>query len=378
MGSLDTSLTETAPELQLSHPSPGECQTIWNIISEEWRDALSLDEFMEESAYLLTVPLAKDGGMTMWVLVEKDSVPDQRAILATCESFRERALVSTPEGKIEDVVVHGIASVFCDPKYRGKGYPKRMLSQLAQVLRTWQLGAGEKCVGSVLYSDIGKKYYASIGWKAAPNNTHIEFPAHLHLKLDGVKMLEGKDLAQLCKEDEEMARKDLAKLSTTGRQRMMIIPDHDHMLWHHCKVKFATERLFGGVPRFKGAIVGEPDSRIWAIWTHRFYDDPQPVPSGNVLHILRLVIEDPGRDSEVLQAQLQLIFQSAQAEAASWNLDEVDLWDPHPRVQRLVRRMDIEHAMFEREEEGIASLYWYDEEEKGRPDWIANERYAWC
>ncbi|KAF8850445.1 hypothetical protein BDZ45DRAFT_194178 [Acephala macrosclerotiorum] len=376
MCSLATFPTETAPEtkLQLAHPTPSERQHIWNLISIPWRDALSLEQFMEESAYLLTVPLAKNGGMTMWVLVEKDSSPDQRAILASCESYRKRALVADEGGEIEDVIVHGIASVFCDPKYRGKGYAKVMLGKLASVLKTWQVKEGERCVGSVLYSDIGKKYYSDIGWKAAPNNNYLVFAASSSPIHEGVTSLQAEDIGALCQHDEEITRQNLAKPSVS-RTRMTIIPDHDHMLWHHCKEEFVAQRIFGRQPRVKGALVGDPGHRVWAIWTHRFYSDPEAKPSGNVLYILRLVIEDPGR--EELMFQLKRVFQAAQAEAKAWNLDVVKIWDPDPRVQRLVRSMEIEHAIVDRQKDGIGSLLWYDEEE-GRPEWVANEKYAWC
>lgn len=329
---------------------------------------------MEESAYLLTVPLAKNGGMTMWVLVEKDSSPDQRAILASCESYRKRALVADEGGEIEDVIVHGIASVFCDPKYRGKGYAKVMLGKLASVLKTWQVKEGERCVGSVLYSDIGKKYYSDIGWKAVPNNNYLVFAASSSPILEGVTSLQAEDIGALCQHDEEITRQNLAAPSVS-RTRMTIIPDHDHMLWHHCKEEFVAQRIFGRQPRVKGALVGDPGHRVWAIWAHRFYSDPEAKPSGNVLYILRLVIEDPGR--EELMFQLKRVFQAAQAEAKAWNLDVVKIWDPDPRVQRLVRRMEIEHAIVDRQKDGIGSLLWYDEEE-GRPEWVANEKYAWC
>lgn len=38
--------------------------------------------------------------------------------------------------------------------------------------------------------------------------------------------------------------------------------------------------------------MGEAGSRIWAIWTHHYYGDPEGPGSGNTLYILRLVIEN--------------------------------------------------------------------------------------
>lgn len=314
--------------------------------------------------------------MTLWILVEKDSIPDERAIYASCESFKKKALLRNSDGNVENVIIHGIASVFCDPKYRGHGYAKYMMQKLALVLEHWQIREGERCVGSILYSDIGKKYYSNLGWKPVPKNSHIEFPAQEHPMSEEITILQANDLEKLCSEDEIMIRKEMAGPSSGSQQRIIIIPDHDHMRWHHTKEEFGSRILFDKIPMQKGVLVGQPGNRIWAIWTHRFYHDPNPVPSGNVLYILRLVIENPGRDSEELQHQLKIIFQTAQAEAKVWNLDGVKLWDPSPCVQRLVRRMGLNHIIVEREEDGIACLLWYGDERERRPEWIANEKYA--
>lgn len=292
--------------------------------------------------------------------------------------------MSTIEGKVQDVVIHGIASVFCEEMFRGRGYPKSMLKQLASVLKNWQVEVedGERSVGSILYSDIGKRYYADLGWEPMPGNTHVEFPAspsaEQEQEQDGVRLLQAGDLEALCQEDEEMIRKDFSKPRKLGKQRMMIIPDHEHLLWHHSKEEFVANKLFGKIPLTKGAMVGEPGKRVWVIWTHRFYGNPKLVPSNNVLYILRLVMEDVALDGEELQLLLKKVFRSAQAEAGTWNMGVVKLWDPHPRVLRLVRRIGIEYTIVEREEDGIGSLFWYGEKEEGVPEWIGNEKYAWC
>lgn len=160
--------------LHLSHPTDNECLTIWRLSSLAWRDALTLPQYLEESAYLTTVPLAKDGCMTIWILVDETLPPDQRPILSACESFRKRSFLSGPEGELTEGIIHGIASVFTDPTYRRRGYASRLMKELTKELRTWQIKP-ERCFGSVLYSDIGKEFYAKAGWHPFPNNNHIEF-----------------------------------------------------------------------------------------------------------------------------------------------------------------------------------------------------------
>lgn len=83
MGSLGIPLAELpearSSDLQLSHPMAGECQIVWKLSSLAWTDALSLPQYLEESAYLTTVPLAKDGAMTNWILTD-DRMAWQREV----------------------------------------------------------------------------------------------------------------------------------------------------------------------------------------------------------------------------------------------------------------------------------------------------------
>lgn len=183
-----------------------------------------------------------------------------------------------------------------------------------------------------------------------------------------------------------MIRKTLDNGSSNGRICMMLVPDHDHMLWHHKKEEFVCDKLFGKQPAIKGAIVGQAGCRMWAIWTHRFYGHPEFDSSENTLYILRLVIENQDTaTSDAEQAdsqaeQMRAILQTSQAEAAEWNLHRVMMWGPSPQVLKLVERTRVQHRRIEREHEGIARLLWYGEG-SGKEDsleWLGNEKYGWC
>lgn len=82
-----------------------------------------------------------------------------------------------------------------------------------------------------------------------------------------------------------------------------------------------------------------------------------------------------------LQADsLRCILQAAQAEAAEWKLQRLELWDPTPLVLELLERTGISHKLVVREDADIASLCWFGEG-SGKEDmleWVANERFAWC
>ncbi|WEW57465.1 hypothetical protein PRK78_002932 [Emydomyces testavorans] len=380
-------------DLHLSHPTEQETNRIWKLISASWKDALSVPQFLEESAYLMTIPLAKDNGMTLWILVDKTLPPDHRPLLASCESFRKRSLVSDKNGNVIETITHGIASVYCNPRYRGRGYASRLLRELSKTLPNWQIEQNKPVIASVLFSDIGKQFYAALGWDPFPSY-HIEFNP-VKVEDIGAAHILATQVGPLCEEDEAMSRQVMAQPYKNERLRFMILPDHAHMLWHHRKEEFGCEKLFGKQPHIKGAIAGDPGNRVWAIWTHRFYGSPSDEYSGNTLYILRLVIENSvlldnamvaeellndNRQVELPVNELRAVLQAAQAEAADWKLQHVKMWSPSMQVEKLIRQTGLEHRRVDREKESICCLRWYGEGTGGQKslDWIGNEKYGWC
>ncbi|KAL6233093.1 hypothetical protein BDW75DRAFT_216046 [Aspergillus navahoensis] len=386
--------SSTSPTLALAHPTLAETQQIWDQTSVLWTDALTVPQYLEEYAYLLTVPLARDHGITQWILVDSLSNETEpgddlnqrerkRTVLASCETFRKRALIAnrctseTTETGCSDVLVHGVASVFCDPELRRRGYASRLLKELSRILPTWQ-GEGEaRCVGSVLYSDIDPAFYKRLGWVPFPSY-HLEFePAHL---AHTAEPLCAQDLAALCQRDEEILRASLSTPPPTGdegKTRFAIIPDHDHILWHHAKEEFGASKLFGPSkkPEVKGAIAGPAGNKVWAIWTHRFYRPPHSDGSSvNTLYILRLVTETSLPTSESLKA----VLYAAQSEAASWGLGKVKLWNPPRDLEEAIKVSGVKFEKRNRERDSIPCLNWFGNEDPNEVEWVLNEKYAWC
>lgn len=115
-----------------------------------------MEAYLRREEYLASQPFSRDGGLTWWILVDTASTASPRTILASCESLRKRAFVRRPHRPVEEVVSHGIGSVFCNPDFRGKGYARRMMDELGRALDQWQQKDGERADFTVLYSDIGK------------------------------------------------------------------------------------------------------------------------------------------------------------------------------------------------------------------------------
>jgi hypothetical protein len=142
-----------SPALELVHPTKEELLSIWGQNGAEWRGALSMSAYLRRELHLSSQDQTKDGGITYWILI--DTSANDRTILSACESYRKKAIV-VRDGKTKDVVSHGIGSVYCPPECRRRGYAARMMKELGEKLKTWQVGEKKECMFSILYSDIGK------------------------------------------------------------------------------------------------------------------------------------------------------------------------------------------------------------------------------
>ncbi|KAJ5964894.1 uncharacterized protein N7479_004770 [Penicillium vulpinum] len=218
-----------SPRLHLAHPTDQENIEIWKVTSDAWKDCLSVDMYIKEATYLMAVPLARNGGMSQWVLVDKNLPPDQRPLLASCETFRKRSWISDSACSVTETITHGVASVFTDAKFRGQGYASRLMTEFAAKLHTWQTEMTE-WAASIHFSGIGKEFYSNLGWHAFPSHS-LEFEPSAE-ELSAAVPIFAADLEQLCEIDEVLARKALSAPSTVAKVRLRIVPDYEHMLWH--------------------------------------------------------------------------------------------------------------------------------------------------
>lgn len=160
MGSNSPLPDSKSPNLILTQPTDKEKFQCWVLNGQSWRGALPTETYYRREAHLANQPLTANGGISYWILVDCNEPKDSekpRQILSACETLRKRAFIATKEGgKVEEIVAHGIGSVFCNPDLRGRGYAGRMMKELGKHLEAWQQAEGKKTKFTVLYSDIGK------------------------------------------------------------------------------------------------------------------------------------------------------------------------------------------------------------------------------
>ena len=396
-GSVHELPPSSSPSLAVVHPTQEERLQTWHLNGKSWAGRLSIEAYIRREEHLANQAFTRNGGITYWILVDSTKSPNQREILSSCESLRKRALVARAEGDgsgdVEEVVSHGVGSVFCDPRFRGKGYARKLVEELAKKLDTWQQPDGKRTDFTVLYSDIGKQFYSKSGWEAFPSS-HIALPPVADNIGPEPRPLHAEDLKQLCLMDEaSVIKKGLVRQSAkAGKTMVCLIPDWETMQWHHAREEFAARELLDGtVPEVKGAYLHCKDgSRMWCIWSRFFGNESN---DGNVLHILRLATEGEEElslgesdtttigsagdsNSEKVQAIASLL-RAAQVEAAKWDMKDVEVWNPTRLAISAAQSIDPKTEVIYRDEEGIASLRWHHED-SNNIEWLGNEKYGWC
>jgi len=361
----------TGPSLILRPATLQEIDHIHELNSAAWAGDLTVQQYHAREHTLSSQPLTRKGGLRNWVLVDPND--EKQQILSSSETIRKAALVATPSAdgeahsSVEQVVAHGIGSVFTPPKQRGHGYAKTMLTLLAETLKK-ENGSGF----SVLYSDIGKVFYASVGW-IPHRSSHLELPPKLDADISGVKLLTASDVPNLCTKDIAAIRASLEKPHL--KPRIAFVPDYQTFEWHWAREEFVSRHLrknLGIKPEIKGAMTA--DGKRWVLWTRTFGKQ------SSELNILRLVNLSDGTDQALEEENIAKLLTAAAREAAKWELQMVYMWNPDEISVRAGRRVAGDQVKLEdREEESISSLMMHEHSSgPADVDWEANEKFGWC
>jgi hypothetical protein len=104
---------------------------------------------------------------------------------------------------------------------------------------------------------------------------------------------------------------------------------------------------------------------------------------GNTMHILRIIVEDKPLDIDNTDmspdhiAGIAAVLRAAQKEASDWHIENIEIWNPHPRTLTAAQQVDHTSHLINRDSESIASLMWYGEKEE-TINWLEVEKYGWC
>lgn len=367
------------PGLFLTTTSPSQHRRVHTSQAPSWGPGFTTQEYVDREAHFLTIPLARNGGLTPWILTDASK---EEPIYSSCESIAKRGLYRDPStGTVTDVLSHGIAGVFTFAECRKHGYGSRMMRDLGDMLAKRQEEQPGSAQFSTLYSDIGPNFYGKDGWHAI-GNTHLEF--NVTSKDFGsaanVKDVTDDMLAELVALDEKLVRAEVAK-PNGDRPRVALLPDMDTYEWHFRREDYIQEHFHGRKPTVRGALYDGSKGRVWGLWQRVRYGGSDGYPVTNMLHLLRLAVEDESISDEELGGALKGIFAVANREAGIWECSTVDTWSPPDRIQKVVKERlpELNSKIVTRKDHNLASLRWFGAGGDAREvDWVVNEKYAWC
>ncbi|CAN8100355.1 unnamed protein product [Discula destructiva] len=352
----------------------------WRLNGEVFAAPLELEAYVEREGYLSQQALTKDGRCTYFVLAHKH---DGTHIVASCESIKKTVFIAGRNTGINDGFVeatgYAIASVYTNPKYRRLGMAAYMLRRLQE-----QMDQESEC--SVLYSDIGRMYYANLGWdvfssEQATIYLHAEEQFHLPANAKTTYIGLG-DLPGLCDKDVAQMRAMFQRLAADRtKTHVAFAPDFAQISWQLAREDFVTRIMHAKPIVHRGAIAH--NRRSWVYWDHDWRTKQ--------LKILRLVMleEDSDADGDAVSEESKAwdvveLLQAAAAEAAAWGLKKVLVWNPDATTTRGIKGFhnfhenEVDVIFDERKDTAIPSLRWKGARETGRTVWEDNHCYAWC
>lgn len=396
MGSLGASLpSRDSPTLALVVATPEQHIECRKINSASWKGPLTLPQYLDREIHICSQSLTIDGGLTCWVLVDTALPESERVVLSACETIKKKAWIAYGGKQVQETLTHGIGGVFSRPEFRGRGYATRMMTELAKALKTHQQPSGHECLFSVLWSDIGKAYYAKFGWQPF-ESSHVSIPPlsspadyepelQAHSLPDSLALDTAGIQATICSPATEAEDKRvlLSKSQSDPSTAFVgIAPDQDHMVWHFAREEFQHKTLhsFRPFPTIKGATATLDGVTATCVWTRVFGD----TPATNVLTILRLQYNDPAPGDEEARAALirciASILQRARLVAQEWDMRKVDLWSPTALTMEASKLLFADAEVVHREKSSVACLRWDGEKREygSKVEWLWNEKFAWC
>lgn len=386
-----TSLPDVkSPSVVLANPTRDELRQTWRATHPSWGPGLTLDQYLEREAYLLTTPLAKDGGLTPWILTDTASATP-RPVLSSCETIKKRAVVADPAGRLTDVTAHGVASVFTYSECRSRGYAGRMMALLGEELARQEQASPGAAGFSILFSDIGPKFYANHQWMPI-GNSHVEFPVAAAAPLSAtpahITEIDDSQLPALTARDEEVLRAQLSQPLASGSSkiRAAVMPDLNTFEWQYRREDHMLRHFLGRDPSVRGALYTPPGEggaarRIWGLWVRTRYGGAEGHPVITIMHFLRFVVEDEAATTDAeLAAALEGIMAVAQREAAAANCNSVEMWNPSARVLAAFNEKlpQLQCKVVERDMYNLCSFRWFGSGSVDNVEWVANEKFEWC
>ncbi|KAF8899640.1 hypothetical protein CPB84DRAFT_1780294 [Gymnopilus junonius] len=419
-------MSESTFEVSVS-PIPLSCLTLFPATKAQviesrkrsfasWGRGATLEQYLARDARSDNHEVSKDGRLVTWVLARRDNAKGLN-FLCSCETFKRDGLAVIPTSSTHAKLVtgYGIASVFTPPQIRKKGYAAHMMRLLHWVLAPrstlperfpeqlwgempsralWEKadaeqvpqGHGDNAVFSVLYSDIGGKFYANCsptpsevgldkqGWVARePISTEWAVDglvALLNSREVGVdstaswEWLDEKSAYEIWKVDAEKMKDEMEGFARSTRNSdqalFTFLPDKGVAEFQvdrlrHFWGKVEPLPIYWGVYRRDGEAVGL-DPSTFATWTL----DVRPGQANDL--IITRVRARPGK--------FEALMKEVVGFAKRHGVEKIEVWGLGEELRNIIGGRTWNR------DEHLSSFKWYGKEKD--VNWCFNEKFCWC
>ncbi|CAJ0836443.1 10079_t:CDS:2 [Entrophospora sp. SA101] len=313
---------------------------------EEWGyPQFTVDEYLQREVVLKDLDYTREN-FQIWVLVPANDTKTLQVIAS--------------------LIYYGIATVFTPKKYRKNGYASKLLCLLQEKLQD-KSNNNNNAHFSVLYSEVGPKFYSKLGWKLYPHSdlhSDLKLRDQLPSKIPSqVKLLEDVDsLKSIIEYDCDLALKEFKQLRTSS---VLILPSYPCYEWLLRRNEYRTKIDGKKQANIRGAVVvknnkegieGE-DILGFIIWCHDFGDKE--------LLALRFRSDGP--------ATTRILMNQAKLEAKKFDFNSVIVWNLDPKLFKRDEGKIVERAS------SLPQLAWHNADNKNENlIWFLNEKYSWC
>ncbi|EJD07452.1 uncharacterized protein FOMMEDRAFT_149982 [Fomitiporia mediterranea MF3/22] len=361
---------------------------------KQWSAHLTLEEHLNRFARLDMDEHCRDGKLSTWVIAPRD---DPRTLTFKCcsEVFRRKAIVKRPDTDMtEEVIAYAVTAVYTPPEYRGRGYARHMMRLLHWVLAlreslppfpsNWgdpppKVPGFNDAQFSVLYSYIGRHFYASAGpdensegwlvcnacwttWDLAHTLTEIRKEGSCER---GSEWLDEEGCNRVWQEDAQLMQTflDLPPEFATKRTVFAFLPTDGVALSHLRRTPcFDAGQPYPTPTKWGVELHSNPatlSSLVFATWEPKFR------PSPTTLNITRL-----RATKETFPKLLQLIFVAAR----EMGMERVKVWNLPNEFRD---DASATGGVTAERNDGLSCFKWYGPESREDLHWVYNEKYCW-
>ncbi|KAF8513443.1 hypothetical protein BU17DRAFT_53279 [Hysterangium stoloniferum] len=351
--------------------------------SLHWARGMTEKEFISRENKLEVLEHSEDGKLRAWALVPRDD-PETIDHPCSCETFRRKVLVSSASNALEEAVGYGIATVFCGPEYRKRGFTSHMMRLLHYILAPpgslgvfpEQWGAPPACEGlgdarcSVLYSDVGNFYSRcgpaplTTGWEIRSPVGTTWTPEHvtgLEESAEEFEFLSEEECRLLWEDDATYIAEQLSKLPSSSPTRFTFLPSQGVAAFLISRA-LAEEPLLPKVSMDRWGVrliqTGGPPP-AYATWT---LDMELTKPPVIVVTRLRATPES-----------FPSLLRGLLAEALRINAKAIEVWNLDTGLADVAANMGGKTAA--RTQDHLSAVAWYGSESQHEVEWAFNEKY---